>query len=210
MNDCINKTIGCKLHAFELGTLSDVEREEFESHLYECDHCFSLVQQFRSPAQLLRYDSDVKRLVSEQAMAATPRRSRYRVLSLTVAVAAMVVIAIVLTQRGGQSPEPPQVLRLLPMRGMPSNVIQLEKGGDVEFRFVFDGADETTVCQLTIDGPDGTRVYSEARFDGFNSKGLGIIRLPLEIFNAGVHTLTLTDLSNTSPLPTAVYRFLVQ
>jgi hypothetical protein len=209
MSDCVNEVIGRKLHAFELGALNDAQREEFELHLYECDHCLAEVERFQTVARQLRRDPDVRELVARTAAAAMQTASRNRFLQLMVAVTAVLVIAFILLQRENRNREP-QLLRLLPLRGTPANVIHLDRGGDVEFHFVLEGADENTSCWIAITSPDGRVIYTMPRFDDFNDKGLGILRLPVTRFRQGDYTLIITDLSDVAPLPAATYRFLAQ
>ena len=57
---CLDKTIGDKLMAYELGMLDAEETEQFELHLLECVYCSTRAHEFRTAAALLRHDSDVQ------------------------------------------------------------------------------------------------------------------------------------------------------
>jgi len=63
MSSCLNRKFGDKLYAYELGMLSDEERNEFEIHLLECAFCSEKALKFHSPARLLRHDSDVQDVI---------------------------------------------------------------------------------------------------------------------------------------------------
>ena len=47
-------------HAYELGFLSESEKEKLELHMMDCEHCFQQVQQLQKAADLLRNDSEVR------------------------------------------------------------------------------------------------------------------------------------------------------
>jgi hypothetical protein len=65
MSKCVDPDIGILLHAYELNALSEEERIRFESHLFDCDHCFNEVRSYEQEAALLRSHKGVRRLVSE-------------------------------------------------------------------------------------------------------------------------------------------------
>ena len=47
--------------AYELGMLGDLEREELELHLLQCEHCFQEVRSFHPAAKLMRTNPDLHR-----------------------------------------------------------------------------------------------------------------------------------------------------
>ena len=53
------------LHAYELGMLSDSEREELEIHLLDCDHCYARLMEMKQEMSLLRNDPDVRLTVAD-------------------------------------------------------------------------------------------------------------------------------------------------
>jgi len=110
MSGCIDKHFENMLHAYETGMLKDVDRQEFELHLLECQHCFERAQKMESATELMRYDTDVPgvfhRIVEEQSKAeaeisrkktATPfLRRLWPALVPTSAVAAVVLLFLIL------------------------------------------------------------------------------------------------------------------
>ena len=48
MSECIDKRLGEKLYAWELGILDDAESDEFEIHLIECEYCRARVKKYSS------------------------------------------------------------------------------------------------------------------------------------------------------------------
>ncbi len=67
MSQCTDKHIGEKLHAFELGQLSDDDRQEVMAHLCECEYCFRRAEKFLKTAHLLRGDHDIRKTVEQLA-----------------------------------------------------------------------------------------------------------------------------------------------
>ncbi|MCP4566861.1 MAG: tetratricopeptide repeat protein [FCB group bacterium] len=60
MDGCRDKRFENLLHAYELGLLSEPDREELELHLMECESCLARTRSFLEPARLLRYDPDLQ------------------------------------------------------------------------------------------------------------------------------------------------------
>ncbi len=54
MSGCVEKRFEKMIYLYELGMLSEEEKQEFELHLYECDHCFEKVKSFEETAHQLR------------------------------------------------------------------------------------------------------------------------------------------------------------
>jgi len=109
MSECSDRRFQDKLMAYELGVLSDQERQELELHLLQCEDCFREVRNFQPAARLMRNNRELQRkfaaMLSDSTVAEqeiTPRvsakTSRWRVpaswfpLSLTAAVVLIVLI----------------------------------------------------------------------------------------------------------------------
>jgi anti-sigma factor RsiW len=52
MSKCVDPKLEKMLHHYELGLLSDEDREAFELHLLDCEHCFGRVKKFQATAKL--------------------------------------------------------------------------------------------------------------------------------------------------------------
>ncbi|MCP4684405.1 MAG: tetratricopeptide repeat protein [bacterium] len=65
MSQCIDTKYETMIHAYELGVLSEKDREAFELHLLECESCFEAVRGFEDSSRLLRSDADVRSSVEE-------------------------------------------------------------------------------------------------------------------------------------------------
>ena len=75
MADCIDKKFESMLHAYELGMLSDADREQFEMHLLECEHCYDIVRENEPMADLLKFDNDVRGTIEEVVRELPPARA---------------------------------------------------------------------------------------------------------------------------------------
>lgn len=60
MSKCTEFNIRKSLYAYELGLLSDEERNEFEIHLIECDHCFEEAVTLKDTIALIRNNQKIK------------------------------------------------------------------------------------------------------------------------------------------------------
>jgi len=104
MSGCIDKRLGNKLYAYELGMLNEQEREEFEIHLLECTYCNARAMKLQQAGLLLRNDKDVRDVVGtlagdEQtdiiAEEHAPRRRWWQsAIPATVAIAVMLIILL--------------------------------------------------------------------------------------------------------------------
>jgi hypothetical protein len=197
------------MHAYELGTLADSERTEFELHLFECEFCYENVQKFKNEGKTLRHDTDIRALSSEAVESAGDRKSRRTIIGALIAAATVIAVAVP-TFLWYSQPSEVQLLRLLPLRGVPVNEIQLDSGGDIEIRFVLEGANEATSSHLQITADNGEILWEESGFDDYTERGLGTIQLPVAAFSPGGYTLTISEVSTKKPLPLVEYRFLAK
>ncbi|MCP4705787.1 MAG: zf-HC2 domain-containing protein, partial [candidate division Zixibacteria bacterium] len=65
MTDCINKNMGDKLYAWELGILSDAENDEFEIHLIECEHCRTKAQKYAAGISQIKEDQRFPEILNQ-------------------------------------------------------------------------------------------------------------------------------------------------
>ena len=63
MAGCSDKRFENLLYAYELGLLSDEDREAVELHLLECEPCFERVKQFRAAARLIQTDPVIRQAI---------------------------------------------------------------------------------------------------------------------------------------------------
>lgn len=65
MDACTDKRFKSWIHLYELDLLSPADREAFEIHLYECEHCFGLIQRYKEQTLMLRHDPDLSKTVAD-------------------------------------------------------------------------------------------------------------------------------------------------
>lgn len=65
MSECSNKELGSFLHAYELGILSDEDRNRFEIHVLECDYCYERLTGFEERATILRQSRSIRELAQQ-------------------------------------------------------------------------------------------------------------------------------------------------
>ena len=65
MAGCSDKRFENMLYAYELGLLSDQDREAVEMHQLECEHCFGRVKRFREAARLIQADPVIRQAIRQ-------------------------------------------------------------------------------------------------------------------------------------------------
>lgn len=64
-NGCTNLKLGVMLHHYELGLLSDKDRELFVQHILECEFCYSRIQSLADATKLMTLESGVKEVIRD-------------------------------------------------------------------------------------------------------------------------------------------------
>jgi len=64
---CSDKHFEEMLHAYELGMLSDADREAFELHMMDCRSCFEKAQKMAEAAAMVRRDPDIRSAIEKIA-----------------------------------------------------------------------------------------------------------------------------------------------
>ena len=65
MPDCIDKRFEEMLYAYELGMLSDEDRNAVEMHQMQCESCFKRARQFRDAARMIKVDPAAKNTIRQ-------------------------------------------------------------------------------------------------------------------------------------------------
>lgn len=222
MDECREPKYEDMLHAFELGMLSDANREKLEIHLLECDHCFEKANDLRDAAVLLKDDSDVKRLIDqidkkkELSKPARhkilnllwPEKPRYILAKPLVILILFLIVSYPIYRFGVYQPSRyQQTINLFPMRGGNFDIISLENDGEVIINFVYENAEPDNIYHITISTRDGDIIYSDDKFSGFNGSGLGSITLPVGKFDRGRYALSIADPASDNRDSTSTYYF---
>ena len=216
MSTCTNEHLGLLLHDYELGLLSDVDRERFELHLYECDYCHEQVKEFLYVSELVRIDPDFRiisgDIAEEKSDSAKNGATKnfYKIFKYLIAAAIIVILMTSVHHYWWKSNEPrvTQTLNLLPARAGGDDVIYLDEGGNVEINFFI--ADEYEgETDLMITSVAGDTVVSLKDFSSFITDGLGKITIPVSSFTEGHYILTIKP-SPDSGIEARVYMFRVK
>jgi hypothetical protein len=208
--------MGRLLHDYELDMLSTEDKQQFELHLYECDHCLSLVREFMSVSRIIRHDQDARAIVQDIVGEQEDRTSRPTqtwaspYIKLLIAAVICVAIALPVHRYWLQSDKTSvvQTLELLPSRAGGNDIIYLEKGGDVEISF-FVAEQFQGEADLIISSIAGDTVLHTPGFSDFNDQGLGSITLSVSKFSDGHYMLTIIPVPETG-LEERIYMFRVK
>jgi hypothetical protein len=211
MSDCTDKNLREKLFTYELAILSGEERRELEEHLYECDACYHDLDQFADWAEYLRDEKSVRDSVLSDADQVKKENRKPVITRLLLTVAAVLVLTIPTYFLWLQPPDVDitQRINLVPTRALASGVIDLEYGGNAEIGFVAEGIRTGHTYLVTIASRDKNVVYQET-YSEFNESGLGSLVVPVDTFEAGFYSLSVTDPSDTPPSTLVEYTFRVE
>jgi len=164
----------------------------------------------------MRHDRDARAVIQNipgELNLTETERIRKKPFSFTRYLIAAVIVMVIAAPaywylQRTETAQAVQSLELLSSRGGGSDIIYLEKGGDVEISFYlaenFEGE-----ADLTISSIDGDTVLCVAGFRNFNDKGLGSITLPVSDFSDGHYMLTIKPDSRTD-IEERVYMFRVK
>ena len=224
---CSNPELEQKLHAYELGMLSDADREMVEVHLVECESCYSEIKELNKAAALLRDDETIRNvalsLESENAessngvawfekiLQSTWLRSSYsRILPLAIVLLLVSVVLFQLLPERDQQEEIQQTLDLFPMRGSKPNVLIKNESRNAVINFVYKGAEPGKVYLLRITSIGGAVVFTDDRYVDFDATGQGSIVVPLDKFSEGVYEFNIIDPTGEPPDIRQEYFFKVE
>jgi hypothetical protein len=223
LSECTGKKYRDKLHAFELGMLSDSDRRLLEIHLLECKDCFDEARSMKESTELLRDDPDIKdavkqisagdKHVSESILHKVkrllwPADSKFAFVKPVTAIILLIIIAYPVYRLGFYKPsEFRQTINLFPMRAEGQNILLLEMGGDVVINFVYEDAIPGNIYNIIITSRDGEIIYSNKKFDNFNDSGMGSTILPVNKFKPGDYILEISDPSFDRTFDRFIYYF---
>jgi hypothetical protein len=213
MSDCIDKNIGRMLHDFELNLLSEDDKRRFEMHLYDCEYCLEQVREFMDVSKILARDPDAIALIEKVAAESGEKDKKPFTPFLKILVAAILVVVIILPiYRYALHKTPPEVvqtLELRPTREGGSDVIYLEKGGDIAINF-YVADDFKGPANIVISKVSGDTVLSLQNFTDFDDRGLGSIKLPVTEFTEGHYSLHIIPSSGSGLQKERLYMFRVK
>jgi hypothetical protein len=212
------------LHGFELGLLSEEDRQAFEEHLLDCDHCYELAKHFLPTSLLLRHDPDLRADgISDEASSKTALpdgdKAETKIgwfnLTRTLSIAALIIVLAIPVYwfgfRDAAAPDVTQRLVFTSVRGGTPALLYADKSGVVELVFARDSLVVDLEYHVIVSSRDGASVlYENARFSDFDSLGAGSVSLPLSDFIPGFYVLFVTPRSEHPELSKRQYNFRVK
>jgi len=214
MSGCIDKELGQLLHDYELGLLSDEDVHRFEMHLYDCDYCLAQVRDFMDVSRILTKDPDARALIESIAGGTETEKRKVHFspfLKILIATILLAVIAVpVYRYAVHEKPSgAAQILELMQTRAGGSDVIYLEKGGDVEIDFFvnpsFQGHADIVITDLA-----GDTAWYKHDFANIYGHGLGKITIPISSFSEGHYIFILRPVNDTIQAAGVQYMFRVK
>lgn len=199
MSACIDTVLGQMIHNYELGLLSEKEREKFEIHLLECDYCRALAGEFLDVSRILKQDPDVQAVVDDimkdedaEEMNSTKKSSNITRLLLTAAAVLVIALPLYKFVFHSDSSGINQTIVLSPVRSEVGTAIDLEKGGDVTINF-FVADDYAGPANLVISMVGRDTILIVQDFTDFNEHGMGSITIPVNNFSKGHYMLDINS-----------------
>ncbi len=225
MDECREPKYEDMLHAFELGMLSDNDREKLQIHLLGCDHCFDKARDFEDATILLRDDPDVKQTIDQIDKKKQPSKpARLKILNLLwpekarfipakplIMIILLMMVSYPIYRFGfDQQSDYTQTINLFPLRGGKQKIVSLKRGGEVIVNFVYENVKPGKFYQIELKSRDGDVIYSDDKFSNFNTSGLGSITFPSSEFEKGGYILSIVDPKSDKRDSISTYYFQVE
>jgi hypothetical protein len=213
MSKCVDTHIGKLLHDYEMGWLSDNERERFEMHLMECPYCFEEVRQFRHAAELLSEDETVRAAVAgavEDVEREVTFWQRVRdlfwpktnVLLKPAFVYLLIVLLLPLVYRGISHRQPGgdrvravRMIDLVSTRG-PLQTVRPQAGDDLVLNFGYEAAIPDRQYRVLLKSEKQDTMYLNAGF-GFDRRQAARLIVPHTLLSPGEYLLVIEDSTDT-------------
>jgi hypothetical protein len=225
MAACTDPSVGDLLHAYEINTLSDDEKDRFEVHLMSCENCLNELHDFSKVTSLLRSDSRAKAIFMETEEKRPQTASRLKKLwrylwpetpfFFKPALAYLLVLLMFIPAYLGwertevDTVHSVQSITLFPDRSPGGNVFSINSGKDGLITFVFKASVIGRSYQVVIEDEAGSEIYRDNDFSDFDELNTGRLILPLTKMNPGNYRLSITDHQAEPPYNRREYSFRV-
>lgn len=224
--ECRDPRIGRHLPEYELGIIDDHYLAEFELHLMTCDRCFEQVERFAPAARELR-TAAYREIVPSGKSGEQPQSFMQRLLDwlfppggswLKPAIGIVVIVLLLpLAWKGLQIGEdtsdivrPAAEITVVRNRsGSAPARVMVQNGADLVVRFGFEVKDPGRRVSVTLQGPDGERLYDNGSFV-LDADYVGWLTLPAYQVVSGEYLLVLTDPATPPPLGVDSLTFTVE
>lgn len=207
MSKCTDTNIGVRLHAYEIGQLSDDASDQFEMHLMECRYCFSLAEKFEPAVELLQSDADLKNIVANANVNKELSTSWFKELlhqlwpktsfMLKPAVGyfllALMIYPAYLGFQEFNKPSAEAVIPIVLTSNRATAVPILVEDQRIVIMFRINGATIDKFYSVKITSEEGNQVYKNASFNNFDDLEMASLLLHSEYFEPGNYLVEVTQ-----------------
>ena len=217
MRKCTDEQAGRLLHDYELGLLSESDKQRFELHLYECEYCLAEVRDFSDVVHILSRDPEARSIIGEMGDVSHhpsgERTTRWTTPLLRTLLAAAILLAVAVPtylyfqERAENSV---QTLHFSQTRSGGSDVVYLSRGGELRVDFAVSEALRGESLDIRVIRVGADTLTKIPRFSDVSDEGTGSITLPLSSFQEGHYILSISPSGDTTGSQTTQYMFRVK
>ena len=203
---CSETRMKALLHAYELGMISDEEKDAFEAHLLDCEDCFQQVKEFMPRATLLAVSPSIKKQLEASFAGEKREGSIWRKLQqvlwpeglpVVLKPAALVCVMLLMLYPAylgivgspGNQVVTVQEIGLVPTRSIQTFTVEPDQ--DVVLSFVCPGIIAGQTCTVTLYNNSGDVIHQEDDFSGIDSFSVGRLMIPHRLIAPGKYRLSL-------------------
>ncbi|MBD3234766.1 MAG: hypothetical protein GF315_13655 [candidate division Zixibacteria bacterium] len=213
------------LHAYEIGALTDEDRERFEIHLLKCDACYSSVKEFKAHSDTMVRSELIKGTVSQGIAETEPKGSfeklrRYLLPDVPVIfrpaflylllLVVLIPLVISMIQMRGTNIESVQYQDLISTRSAKRTVLEKDLSNQATLTFFYPDARHNRNYRLIITHENGQVIYKDENYNMFNEYQTGAINLDIENLTPGRYNLTIKDPELGDQREENVYTFWIE
>ncbi len=221
-SECTAPETGALIHLYELGSLSNLDKDDFEIHLLSCESCFRQVQEFKNESAIMRDSLTIKELMAEPESETSPSGFwnllwPKKPILLQPGISLLMVLLLVLPAiigikyllSPGDSIQSLQMISITSTRSSGDFFFTKDIGLNGVINLSFRGAIAGHTYKTSIYNSDSTRVILPEGSVVMDDLGMGQIFIPLKKFEVDQYILCIADTANAKE-PYHHYRFRVE
>jgi hypothetical protein len=226
MSGCTNNGVGKLLHGYEIGILSELDCDMFETHLLECEYCHNSLREFEQKASLLKTSGKARAVIDEVLMEAADKESllgriwnhiwpRTPFVFKPAVAYLLIMILIIPAFQGLRRSEVPsvneikQTINLIPTRTT-AKALTKEISDNALLMFRFEGCHPGGKYKVMIESEDGDIIYLNNNFVSFDEREIGSLNLTISRMKIGIYRMTITDMQTDSSAVGQEYWFRIE
>nr|MBN2278292.1 zf-HC2 domain-containing protein [candidate division Zixibacteria bacterium] len=218
-DNCTDPETGRLLHAYELGLLSEEERDRFETHLIGCRFCHDQLVRFAPRGVLLKANDKVaettRRILQEDHLPAGRRLWKHlwpdRPIILRPLISLIIILLLLwpayrgLFQNPAEDARPVKEITLIQTRSnqVISFRLKADQNAILAFRYPEGEPGQTHSIRLTKE--DSTVIFNSDTFDSFDNFETGRLLLPGGIITPGEYILSVRKSGRPQNSPVRYY-----